>query len=71
MERFAASANVLGCDLDTARHYGIIKQRLRRKGRPLPDNDIWIAAVARQHQLALATRDAHFGEIDELPLVTP
>jgi predicted nucleic acid-binding protein len=36
------------------------------QGRPIPDNDIWIAAIARQHSLSLITRDAHFREIEGL-----
>jgi len=39
---------------------------LRKKGRPIPENDVWIAAVARQHGLTLLTRDVHFREIEGL-----
>ena len=56
----------LSCDLETAQWYGIIKDQLRRKGRPIPNNDIWIAAIAMQHGLILVTRDAHFGEVESL-----
>ncbi len=66
LEEFAAEANVLPCDRDTARFYGEIKDRLRRKGRPIPENDIWIAAVARQHGLVLVSRDSHFEHVEEL-----
>ena len=54
------------CDLETAQWYGIIKERLRRKGRPIPNNDIWIAAIAMQHDLTLVTRDSHFDEVESL-----
>ncbi len=57
---------VLACDLETAREYGEIKNALRMKGRPLPENDIWIAALARQHDLSLVTRDTHFQQIEDL-----
>ncbi len=60
---------VLLCDVETARYYGDIKNQLRLKGRPLPENDIWIAAVALQHNLTLVTRDAHFQEIENLQVV--
>lgn len=70
LEAFAAATAVLVCDTETARYYGTIKNALRAKGRPLPENDIWIAAVARQHGLTLATRDAHFHEIDKLVLLS-
>lgn len=38
----------------------------RQKGRPIPLHDIWIAAVALQHDLVLASRDGHFDEVDGL-----
>ena len=57
---------VFPCDLETAQWYGIIKNQLRRKGRPIPDNDIWIAAIAMQRGLILVTRDAHFDEVESL-----
>ena len=56
----------LDCDLETAQWYGIIRNRLQRKGRPIPNNDIWIAAIAIQHDLVLVTRDSHFDEVDTL-----
>lgn len=60
---------VLACDSETARRYGETKNALRLRGRPLPENDIWIAALARQYGLTLVTRDAHFEEIDDLTTV--
>jgi tRNA(fMet)-specific endonuclease VapC len=66
IEELSRQVIVLNCDTDTARHYGSIKNALRLKGRPIPDNDIWIAAIARQYQLTLVTRDAHFSEVDKL-----
>ena len=66
VDRFAAKNTLLNCDIDTARQFGIIKAQLKIKGRPIPENDIWIAAVAIQHGLVLATRDAHFREVDDL-----
>lgn len=42
---------------------------LRRKGRPSPSNDLWIAASALQHGLVLATRDEHFEAIEGLATV--
>ncbi len=63
---FAANNTLLVCDSDTARHYGQIKSNLRRAGRPIPENDIWIAATARQHDLTLVSRDAHFDHVEGL-----
>ncbi|MFZ3211922.1 MAG: type II toxin-antitoxin system VapC family toxin [Terriglobales bacterium] len=64
----AARLPVIPCTVATAESYGRIKQGLRSKGRPVPDNDIWIAATARQQGLVLATRDRHFREIEELTI---
>jgi tRNA(fMet)-specific endonuclease VapC len=66
IEEFAANNVVLGCDTDIAYRYGEIKDALRRKGRPLPENDVWIAAIALEHDLTLISRDAHFNEVDVL-----
>ncbi len=66
VDEFAANNVVLGCDIDTARCYGAIKNALRLKGHPLPENDVWIAAIALQHDLTLVTRDMHFKEIQDL-----
>ena len=66
IDEFAVSNVVLGCDTETARYYGEIKNALREKGRPIPENDVWIAAIALQYDLTLISRDAHFGEIDHL-----
>lgn len=69
LELFISQAPVLPCDLDTARLYGEIRNRLRAQGAPIPENDIWIAATALLHELTLATRDAHFQHINNLDLV--
>lgn len=69
VDAFASQNVVLACDAETARQYGIIREALRLKGRPLPENDMWIAALALQHNLILVSRDAHFNEIDNLSIV--
>jgi tRNA(fMet)-specific endonuclease VapC len=66
IDNFATSNVVLGCDTETARYYGEIKNALRLKGHPVPENDIWIAAIAIQHDSTLVSRDAHFSEIENL-----
>ena len=63
---FIANRVLLPVDADTTDIYGQIKQQLRAKGRPIPENDIWIAAQSIQHDLILITDDAHMGEIDTL-----
>ncbi len=52
----------------TAKQYGKIIAALYKKGNPLPTNDVWIAAIALQHNLTLITRDNHFNEITGLKI---
>jgi tRNA(fMet)-specific endonuclease VapC len=52
---------VLLADEDTTHHFARIFAQLRLQGTPIPVNDIWIAALAVQHDLLLHSRDAHFG----------
>lgn len=59
-------AMVLFPDRDTTATYGQVKGELAQFGKPIPDNDLWIAAIARQHDLPLATRDAHFACVPRL-----
>ncbi len=66
--RLAASTAILYCDGTSALYYGRIKTGLRAKGRPIPENDIWIAAIAQQHGLTVVSRDLHFKEIENLPV---
>ena len=70
INEFAASCSALICDTGTSRHYGEIKNLLRAKGRPIPENDIWIAAIAKQHNLTLVSRDDHFKEIEDFLTLT-
>ena len=57
---------MLPYNYETGVEFAIIKDALRRKGRPIPEADMWIAAAAKQYHLTLIHRDRHFGEIDEL-----
>ncbi len=66
IDEFALINSVLACDNDTAKMYGVIKNVLYAKGKPIPENDIWIAAIAKQYELTLVTQDAHFNNVDDL-----
>jgi tRNA(fMet)-specific endonuclease VapC len=57
-------------DLETAEYYALIVRRLKAKGRPIPTNDIWIAANAMKHGCALYSFDGHFREIEGLLLLS-
>jgi tRNA(fMet)-specific endonuclease VapC len=61
-----ATVGVLLPDRETAEHYARLFVQLKRAGTPVPDNDLWIAALALQHDLLLITRDKHFESIPQL-----
>ncbi len=68
LARFLDSARVETVPITghTADSYALIYAALRRKGQPIPTNDLWIAASALEHGAALLTRDAHFAQIEGL-----
>ena len=69
LQRFLAKAtvSVLLPSRETAEHYARIFVQLKHAGTPVPDNDLWIAALALEHDLTLITRDRHFERIAQLP----
>ena len=66
INQLKALSNIIDCDSSTAESYSIIKAKLFKKGKPLPENDIWIAAIALQYDFVVITRDKHFDEIDDV-----
>jgi tRNA(fMet)-specific endonuclease VapC len=53
-------SEVLCLGLNTLECYSQLRHALRRAGTPIPANDLWIAALAREHNLPVLSRDAHF-----------
>ena len=70
LERTVRAVRVAAITLVTADVYAAVRIKLRRKGRPIPPKDAWIAALAVQHQLPVLSRDAHFDSVDELTRVS-
>jgi tRNA(fMet)-specific endonuclease VapC len=68
IQGFKDEIPILDCDEYTAKIYGDIKKRLKDQGTPIPENDIWISAIAIQYSLTLVTRDSHFNNISGLSL---
>lgn len=54
---------------ETAVRYAEIRRELKTAGNPIPTNDLWIAAMARAHDMPLATRDAHFRAVRGLKII--
>ena len=71
LAQFMASPRVhlLKPDEKTAHHYADVYAALRKIGAPIPTNDLWIAALARQHRLPLFSLDDHFAAVPGLTLV--
>ena len=54
----------------TTRIYAQLRQELKTLGRPIPENDLWICALAREHRLPVLSRDRHFSLIPNLEVKT-
>jgi tRNA(fMet)-specific endonuclease VapC len=65
-----ANCRVLAVDEETATEYAEVRSELKRRGRPIPGNDVWIAALARQHALPILSRDEHFDLVPKLKRLT-
>jgi tRNA(fMet)-specific endonuclease VapC len=63
---FLQTAILLLPDRSTSERYGQVKAELAEMGRLIPDNDIWIAAMAHQFDLPVVTRDGHFAVVPAL-----
>ena len=57
---------VLFADDQTTHHYASLFRQLRKQGTPIPTNDMWLAALVLQHNLALHARDTHFDHLPQL-----
>ena len=60
LQRMLDRCTVLDVDIETARHYAVMRLELRAAGTPIPANDVWIAALSRQHAMPVMSRDSHF-----------
>lgn len=60
LEALITDCTVLDVNVQTTHHYAAINVELRQAGKPIPTNDLWIAALCRQHGLPLLSQDRHF-----------
>jgi tRNA(fMet)-specific endonuclease VapC len=63
LARLERESDILSPDAETAVHYARIRNQLRDDGRPMPENDVWIAALAAQFQLKILSKDKHFDNV--------
>ncbi|MGA1983479.1 MAG: type II toxin-antitoxin system VapC family toxin [Acidobacteriaceae bacterium] len=66
LEELVAATRVLSVDEQTSSHYAQVRSELKKAGKPIPSNDLWIAALARQHRLPLMSQDTHFDDVQDL-----
>ena len=66
LRRTLPLVRIADSDSGTAYSYATIRLELKAAGRPIPSNDLWIAALARQHALPILSRDSHFDAVPEL-----
>jgi tRNA(fMet)-specific endonuclease VapC len=64
--RLEADSILLYPDRETADWYAAIRIELKKNGTPIPENDIWVGALARQYSLEVVSKDAHFDLIDKI-----
>jgi tRNA(fMet)-specific endonuclease VapC len=66
VEALIDRCRVLDVTATTAEVYARLRLQLSERGRPIPENDLWIAAICVEHQVPLATLDAHFDVVESL-----
>jgi tRNA(fMet)-specific endonuclease VapC len=66
LEQLIAATRFLPVDQETTGYYASIRSELKKAGKPISSNDLWIAALARQHRLPLMSQDTHFDAVPGL-----
>jgi tRNA(fMet)-specific endonuclease VapC len=64
--QFIQACSIVPMGQETAVHYSRTRHALKLKGRPIPENDIWIAAQCLEHDWVLVTHDRHFSYVNNL-----
>jgi len=63
LEAFLSRAELLHISRKTLTHYAEVRRQLKKAGTPIPANDCWIAALAKEHRLPIVSRDKHFDAV--------
>ena len=69
VHRFLAYSVFIPIDENITARYASVRYKLRKIGRPIPENDIWIAAACLEFDVPLLTRDAHLGNVEGLNVI--
>ena len=63
LDDLEVNCSVLDITAETSRVYAEIRHERRLAEQPIPENDLWIAALVRQHQMPLLSNDGHFDQV--------
>jgi predicted nucleic acid-binding protein len=66
LDRYLLGFRVLAITMETTSQYAVIRTELRLLGKPIPANDVWIAALCQEHRLPLLSRDRYFDRVPGL-----
>lgn len=67
---FAKACTVLAILESTTQFYATVRQRLKKQGTPIPENDIWIAALALEYNLPVLSNDLHFDRVQQIDRIS-
>ncbi len=70
LDRYLSEFRILAISEETALEYAALRSELRRSGKSIPANDAWIAALCREHNLPLLSRDQHFDRVQGVQRMT-
>jgi predicted nucleic acid-binding protein len=60
LQEYLPKFRLLDIEDRTTIPYAAVRTELKKAGTPIPSNDVWIAALCRQHSLPIISRDRHF-----------
>jgi len=69
VRKFLMYSTFIAIDENITARYASVRYKLRKIGRPIPENDIWIAAVCLEFDVPLLTRDAHLENVEGLDVI--
>jgi tRNA(fMet)-specific endonuclease VapC len=69
LSEYLPKFRILDVDERTTVSYSAVRTQLKKAGTPIPSNDVWIAALCRQHSLPLVSRDRHFDAVSGITRV--
>ena len=69
IKAFVSQCEIYPVDETIVENYGEIKSVLANQGTPIPENDIWIAAIVKEYNLPIVTRDKHFRHIPVIEVI--